>query len=673
MLDNLFTSPLLTSLALTLLHFLWQGLLVAIVLKSALLIFNNSKPQLRYALSAFAMLVNLLLPIITFIVIYRAELSSTNFLVNSFALNEFIQDLEQPDSLFSYKELVETLNTLLPYLSILWIATVTLLASKLLLEISTVNKLPLQGTVEPSDKLQIRFDELAKQIRLKISPRLLISLKVDVPMAIGWLKPVVLLPAAMISGLNNAQLEMLILHELAHIRRHDYFVNFLQTLVEILLFFHPAVSWVSKQMRNEREYCSDDIAVQHCGDAIAYAHTLADTASICTKMHNNTIPNMAMAASGGDLKQRVIRLVDHHCAPNNNISKWFASATIIFSILLLSSKQLLTIPLLDIWPNETLWKQVNKSEENKGTNNSKVQENEHTFRENLFETATTPPLLNQHNVNASQNALDNKVQSTDNILTALVPADMPIEKKSDMDIIERNSLALNDLQPNINKSEQLTTQRSNQLNNSLKGTSTNHEEPNENILTNDSLMIKEAFERTTSINSYQQELIQLRDNSLTNSQSINKSQHHTVLKNEFSANIEKRNTAKERNLLSHAIDRSKTMNKTGTTLNNVNLPKENKVITITPIRHNAKKLKSVNPIYPSLAKRKGIELEVEVNFTIDINGKIKNLQFINQQKVNYFKNSIRSAIKKWRFLPAKVNDKPVESQMSKVFAFSLHR
>jgi len=79
---------------------------------------------------------------------------------------------------------------------------------------------------------------LVKQIHLTITPKLLISLKVDVPMAIGWLKPVVLLPANMITGLNSAQLEMLILHELAHIRRHDYLVNFLQTLVEILLFFH---------------------------------------------------------------------------------------------------------------------------------------------------------------------------------------------------------------------------------------------------------------------------------------------------------------------------------------------------------------------------------------------------------------------------------------------------
>lgn len=324
MLENLFNSPILTSLALTLLHFLWQGVLVAIVLKSALLIFNNNKPQLRYALSALAMLVNLLLPIITFIIVYRTEVTSVNTLASSLALNEFILELKQPDALFTYRELTETLPLLLPYLSILWLGTITLLASKLLIEITTVNRLPQQGTVAPSDKLQARFDELAKQIQLRITPRLLISLKVDVPMAIGWLKPVVLLPANMITGLNSEQLEMLILHELAHIRRHDYLVNFLQTLVEILLFFHPAVLWVSKQMRNEREYCSDDIAVQHCGNAIAYAHTLADTASLCTKVHNHTIPAMAMAASGGDLKQRVIRLVDHHCAPSNNISKWFA-------------------------------------------------------------------------------------------------------------------------------------------------------------------------------------------------------------------------------------------------------------------------------------------------------------------------------------------------------------
>ena len=169
----------------------------------------------------------------------------------------------------------------------------------------------------------------------------------------------VLLPATMVTGLNSAQLEMLILHELAHIRRHDYLVNFLQTLIELLFFFHPGVHWIGKQMRNEREYCSDDIAVQHCGDAIAYAHTLTDTASLCAKNHFHTIPTMAMAASGGDLKERVLRLVDHHCAPTNNTSKWLAAVSLLLALALLSVNQLLTMPFAQQLNSQFPWQEQN--------------------------------------------------------------------------------------------------------------------------------------------------------------------------------------------------------------------------------------------------------------------------------------------------------------------------
>jgi hypothetical protein len=102
-------------------------------------------------------------------------------------------------------------------------------------------------------------------------------------------------------------------------------------------------------MRNEREYCSDDIAVKHCGDAIAYAHTLADTAALhhaspsyCDK-HAHTIPELAMAASGGDLKQRIVRLVNHHCTPKKDIGKWFAAASIISTVLFISSQSLIGV------------------------------------------------------------------------------------------------------------------------------------------------------------------------------------------------------------------------------------------------------------------------------------------------------------------------------------------
>lgn len=650
MLALLSTSPFLTSLSLTLVHFLWQGVLVAAVLKSALLIFNNHKPQLRYALSALAMSINLLLPIITFAIIYQTKSSPTNIIANSLALSEFIQELKQPDAFFSYQEFTELLPSLLPSIAILWLATITLLAGKLLLEIYNVNNLPEQNTVVPSEKLQARFNELAKQIHLTITPKLLISLKVEVPMAIGWLKPVVLLPASMVTGLSTQQLEMLLLHELAHIRRHDYLVNFFQTLVEILLFFHPAVHWVSKKMRNEREYCSDDIAVQHCGDAIAYAHTLADTASLCTKTHHHTIPDLAMAASGGDLKQRVIRLVDHHCAPKNNISKWFASVTIVFSVLLLSSKQILTMPLLDIWYNEIPWQH---------SNNTTKTQNQIINADNAIPNGSiAQQLLNP------QEDKSNIVRAIDLKTTSISPDFLTKKQQNNSQPLtkERSIIPL--------EYSPLTTNRFNNLSKELANS--------------EALKVEQTFEPTLSqkksslvAKSYQQEVSTLAIVSATKTAkaeqitTIRKSSHSVLLASSSSDNNKNNqltNTENKTNLKSNFVD-------------HISRQKEewvqpiiiaNKsIVPIAPVWQSAEQVKSVDPIYPTTAKRKGIEIEVKVNFTIDIEGQIKDIKFAQHKKINYFENSIRRAIKKWRFLPAKVDEKPVESQMAKVFSFSL--
>jgi len=639
MLENLLNSQLLTSLALTLLHFLWQGVLVATVLKSALFIFNTNKPQYRYALSALAMLANLLLPIITFLIIYQTESSPTNYLADSFALNELLQELKQPDALFSYQELVETLPLLLPYLSVLWLMSVVLLAGKLLIEISIVNKLPKQAVVKPSEELQNRFLALAQQINLKIAPRLLISLKVDVPMAIGWLKPVVLLPANMVSGLNNAQLEMLILHELAHIRRHDYLVNFFQTIVEILLFFHPAVSWVSKQIRNEREYCSDDIAVQHCGDAIAYAHTLADTASLCTRSHHHTIPDMAMAASGGDLKQRVVRLVGHHCASTNNISKWLASATIIFSILLLSSKQLLTIPLLDVWHNP--WKQVNNTVNNTKINSNQAQSSNNESNKELSNTSLAQQLALRTSDGIKQNLLVAKSKTTHKKSLTTIEKDKKTVEMYPLKAAEATH----------NSTDEFKTQ----LNNLSASKLTNPNKDNKSTTGQNSSMVDGAFERTSSKNPYQQTIVQLGSSSVKhgeNNKVLNTTKRVNLLDKKSSIDNDEIKLLEYRGLNSNDIDELRTAKRTITMFTDTQLPSKNKTSSIW---YDAKKLKTVNPVYPNIAKRKGIELDVEVNFTIGINGQIKDLQFNPQQKVSYFKSAIRSAIKKWRFLPAKVN------------------
>lgn len=342
--ENFLSSPFLYSLALTLIHFIWQGLLVAAALKLALIFTSHKKSQLRYAYTSLAMLANLFIPFITFFILYKPEYLQ---LANQLPLVPFIDD-DYYNYTIAGDFWLSSLTEHLPSLAMAWIFVVGILSFKLLFELYAVNKLPKVGIIQADDNLIARFKALVTQINLSKTPELVISLKTDVPMAIGWLKPVVLIPFSMLSGLTPAQLDMLILHELAHIRRHDYLVNFIQSLVEILLFFHPAVMWVSNQMRNEREYCTDDVAVLHCSSAIAYAHTLADTASLCNKHHAHSIPTMAMAASGGDLKQRVVRLVNqHHCTNDNDVSKWLASVAIILTIVLASSKEFLSLPYID--------------------------------------------------------------------------------------------------------------------------------------------------------------------------------------------------------------------------------------------------------------------------------------------------------------------------------------
>jgi uncharacterized protein (TIGR03435 family) len=146
--------------------------------------------------------------------------------------------------------------------------------------------------------------KLGAQIRLSRPVPLLVSALVQVPTVVGWLRPVVLVPVGALGGLPAEYLEALLLHELAHIRRHDYLVNMLQSVAEALLFYHPAVWWVSGHIRAERELCCDDVAVSVFGNALTYASALAHLES-CRPSRLSA----ALAANGGSLADRIARLL----------------------------------------------------------------------------------------------------------------------------------------------------------------------------------------------------------------------------------------------------------------------------------------------------------------------------------------------------------------------------
>jgi len=681
MFEQLFNSPFLYSLSLTLVHFLWQGLLVAFILKLLLFIVDKNKSKLRYTLATLAMLANAILALLTYNMVDPDTTLGFNNNLSTIPLTSLVNELTQQNALFTSQQLLPSvLAYSLPYLSLFWLATVIILAFKLLIEIRNVNNLPMHSSVLPSSALSASFNELAKQLKLPSTPKLLISLKAEVPMAIGWLKPVVLLPATMVTGLNAAQLEMLLLHELAHIRRHDYLVNFLQTLIELLFFFHPSVHWIGKQIRNEREYCSDDIAVQHCGDAIAYAHTLADTASLCSKNGSHTIPTMAMAASGGDLKARVLRLVDHHCAPTNTTSKLLAALSLFLTLALLTINQLLTTPFAQPLNDQFPWREPLSISDN---------------IMNISDTA-----ISRHETDIDKQTTINSDSITQQLLINLLSN----QANSTEYLLYKESLASNETLAIAKNNNQLAT----------------HRIASEKILTTtmDEPLTLNNHQKTSNVTADKTKQIQLaaakskppltvvkpkeeQTNLITKVPSENS--EHSLLAPVFFKPIASKK-AKEDLLPStkvHKLAMTKAQAqvkttpiqrvKSGTQSALVAPSKEVNQLTDkdalyqssltgsatkkalpVPSSFAAKLLESISPVYPNLAKRRGIEMEVTVDFTIDRDGKVKDINFTQQSKLIYFKSAIRSAIRQWRFNPATKNNRKIESKMTKIFSFSLH-
>ncbi len=218
----------------------------------------------------------------------------------------------------------------LPMLMTAWLAGVALLTLRLFSGWLWVQRLKTHGASAATASVEALASRLVRRLHITRTVRFLQSTLVDVPTVIGCIRPVVLLPASALSGLTPQQLEAILAHELAHIRRHDYLVNLLQTVVETLLFYHPAVWWVSRRIRVERENCCDDLAVSLCGDPVAYAAALAELET------SRGRGQLVLAATGGSLLDRVRRLLG---APSHagRAPGWLAAAVATLLIVGISA------------------------------------------------------------------------------------------------------------------------------------------------------------------------------------------------------------------------------------------------------------------------------------------------------------------------------------------------
>jgi hypothetical protein len=164
---------------------------------------------------------------------------------------------------------------------------------------------------------------LAHRFGIDRPVRVFESTLVAVPTVVGHLRPVILLPASVITGLAPAYLDAVLAHELAHVRRQDYLVNALQSLVETLLFYHPAVWWCSRQIRIEREHCCDDMVVEAGGNRLAYVTALAQLEEL-----RGLEPMLSLNASGGRLVDRIRRLLGESPTTERRSTTWTIAAAL---------------------------------------------------------------------------------------------------------------------------------------------------------------------------------------------------------------------------------------------------------------------------------------------------------------------------------------------------------
>lgn len=312
-----------------LLQFVWQGAALGIITAAALAALRRSAADIRYVVAAVGLALMLTLPVVTAVQrwqgmqgvprdsaageVTRHPVPSTVSWID--AVRPAAADARERPAMSSRPDLLAEM--VLPALVAIWLLGVVVLSLRLMTSWVRVQRLKTHHVSPVHPRWQSMASRLARQLHITRAIVMLESERVDVPTVAGWLKPVVLLPVSALSGLAPEQLEAILAHELAHVRRHDYLVNLLQTLVETLLFYHPAVWWLSRRIRIEREHCCDDLAVSLCGDPIIYANALADLEALRGPGPEGG-RRLAMAADGGSLLHRVRRLLG---APTHTASR----------------------------------------------------------------------------------------------------------------------------------------------------------------------------------------------------------------------------------------------------------------------------------------------------------------------------------------------------------------
>lgn len=313
LLQSFWTAPVAQAIGWALVHFLWQGFLVGGVVWLMLTILRNRSAESRYAACSVGMILMLAAPPATMLLHIRGFTNPWDD-----AAGRLLSFIGTGDGASNW------VIPLLPWLTGVWLLGASSLNVRLIVKFICTDRIKRSGLAASE---HLRRDLVTLRTRLGITRfvRIMESSLVAVPSVIGWLSPIILIPAGISTRLSSTQIRAIIAHELAHIRRNDYIVNLIQNVIESLLFFHPMTWWISNRLRIEREFCCDDIALSISDSPLQYAKALSDVEEL---RHQET--RLSTAATGGSLMNRIARIFGSEERPPLGKGLWFVP--LIFAV-----------------------------------------------------------------------------------------------------------------------------------------------------------------------------------------------------------------------------------------------------------------------------------------------------------------------------------------------------
>lgn len=351
-LQTLLPASLTDALGWTLLHSLWQGTLIAFTLGVVMIVLRRASARARSLAASVALLTTMSATCLTFIALYeplsidnaaleaasvqveKASPSSENT-VQTPAQKGFRALRFAPLSISREAIWLDRVQEYLPALVLVWLLGAICLALRFLGGMVYAQRMKHFRAHPASAEWQARVTELAERLKLRRAPLLVESGLANAPMLVGFLKPIILVPMGFLSGLQTAHIEAIIAHELAHARYQDYLMSILQAVIETVMFYHPAVWWMSSQVRQEREHAADDLAADLCGDSRALAHALAILEERSLASDEAHFATAGVGANDGHLLTRVKRLLGKQ--PERTFSlEYLAAYLVITSIFALS-------------------------------------------------------------------------------------------------------------------------------------------------------------------------------------------------------------------------------------------------------------------------------------------------------------------------------------------------